>query len=582
MIVGSWVVLAASYEAKAHGIKTAMSGSRARRLCPGAIVVEPRFSAYTEASRAMYRVFDDTTPVVEGLSIDEAFLDVRGMERIAGTPAAIAARLRREVRERVGLPITVGVARTKFLAKVASGVAKPDGLLVVPPHGELAFLHPLPVERLWGVGDVTAAKLHARGITTVGEVALLGEEVLVAMLGRGSGRHLHALANNRDPRPVVIGRRRRSIGSQRALGRSPKSLEAIDASVVALVDRVTRRMRAARRVGRTVVLRMRFDDFSRATRSHTLARATAQTQPILATARGLLAASVPLIEQPGADARRASRSPTSTTSAPSSSRCRSTTTERGRSTSPWTACASASARARSRVGCCSGAIRASRCRCCPIEALGGGWHDPGVQTIEIDTPHGEARAHLRLPEAAPRAALILGHGAGGGVTAPDLVAAAGVALAHGVGVALVEQPYRVAGRRSPAPAAHLDAAWIAVCEALGANELQRLPLLAGGRSSGARVACRTAGATGAVGVLCLAFPLVPPRRTGPPAASRLPELDAVAVPVLIVQGASDPFGMPPAGALREIAVLQGDHSLRKDLRTLAAAVEAWLRVVVPG
>jgi uncharacterized protein len=211
--------------------------------------------------------------------------------------------------------------------------------------------------------------------------------------------------------------------------------------------------------------------------------------------------------------------------------------------------------------------------------LGGGWHDPGVQTIEIDTPHGVARAHLRRPEAEPRAALILGHGAGGGVTAPDLVAAAGVALAHSVGVALVEQPYRVAGRRSPAPGAHLDAAWIAVCEALCANELRRL--LAGGRSSGARVACRTAEATGAVGVLCLAFPLVPPRRTGPPAASRLPELDAVAVPVLIVQGASDPFGMPPAGARREIAVLQGDHSLRKDLGTLAAAVEAWLHVVVP-
>ena len=185
------------------------------------MVVEPRFSAYTEASRAMYRVFDDTTPVVEGLSIDEAFLDVRGMERIAGTPLAIAQRLRRDVRERVGLPITVGVARTKFLAKVASGVAKPDGLLVVPPDGELEFLHPLPVERLWGVGVVTAGKLHARGIATVGEVALLGEEVLVGLLGRGSGRHLHALAHNRDPRPVLVGRRRRSIGSQRALGRSP-------------------------------------------------------------------------------------------------------------------------------------------------------------------------------------------------------------------------------------------------------------------------------------------------------------------------------------------------------------------------
>ena len=299
VIVGSWVVLAASYEAKAFGIRTAMSGRRARQLCPQAIVVEPRFSAYTEASRAMYRVFDDTTPVVEGLSIDEAFLDVRGMERIAGTPLAIAQRLRRDVRERVGLPITVGVARTKFLAKVASGVAKPDGLLVVPPDGELAFLHPLPVERLWGVGVVTAGKLHARGIATVGEVALLGEEVLVGMLGRGSGRHLHALAHNRDPRPVLVGRRRRSIGSQRALGRSPTSPAAIDASLIALVDRVTRRMRAAGRVGRTVVLRLRFDDFSRATRSHTMPRATAQTQPILATARGLLAAAMPLIECQG-------------------------------------------------------------------------------------------------------------------------------------------------------------------------------------------------------------------------------------------------------------------------------------------
>jgi DNA polymerase IV len=299
VIVGSWVVLAASYEAKAYGIRTAMSGSQARRLCPQAIVVEPRFSAYTEASRAMYRVFDDTTPVVEGLSIDEAFLDVRGMQRIAGTPADIAARLRRDVRERVGLPITVGVARTKFLAKVASGVAKPDGLLVVPPAGELAFLHPLPVERLWGVGPVTARKLHERGIATVGEVALLPEDVLVGILGRGAGHHLHALSHNRDPRPVLVGRRRGSIGSQRALGRSPKSLEAIDAVVVSLADRVTRRMRAARRVGRTVVLRLRFDDFSRATRSHTMARASAQTQPILATARGLLAAAQPLIERQG-------------------------------------------------------------------------------------------------------------------------------------------------------------------------------------------------------------------------------------------------------------------------------------------
>jgi DNA polymerase-4 len=238
--------------------------------------------------------------VVEGLSIDEAFLDVRGMRRIAGTPAAIAARLRRDVREHVGLPITVGVARTKFLAMVASGVAKPDGLLVVPPDAELAFLHPLPVERLWGVGPVTARKVRDLGITTVGQVAELAEAVLVSILGRASGRHLHALAHNRDPRRVRVGRRRRSIGSQRALGRrAPRSFEALDANLVAIADRVARRLRAGRRVCRTVVLRLRFEDFSRATRSHTLSQATAQTQTILATARGLLATAMPMIESRG-------------------------------------------------------------------------------------------------------------------------------------------------------------------------------------------------------------------------------------------------------------------------------------------
>jgi DNA polymerase IV len=299
VIVGAGVVLAASYEAKAFGIRTAMGGGQARQLCPHAIVVEPRMSAYAEASRAVFEVFDRTTPAVEGLSIDEAFLDVGGMERLAGTPAEIAARLRAEVRRQVGLPITVGVARTKFLAKVASGVAKPDGLLLVPPDGELAFLHPLPVERLWGVGAVTARKLHDRGIVTVGEVARLEEAALIAMLGVASGRHLHALAHNRDPRPVEVGRRRRSMGSQRALGRSPKSRDTIDAVALELVDRVTRRMRAARRVGRTVTLRLRFDDFTRISRAHTLHRATAQTQTILATVRGLLAAAMPMIERRG-------------------------------------------------------------------------------------------------------------------------------------------------------------------------------------------------------------------------------------------------------------------------------------------
>ncbi len=303
VIVGGGVVLAASYEAKAYGVRTAMGEFQARRLCPNAVVVSPRFSAYVEASRAVFAVFDDVTPVVEGLSIDEAFLDVGGLRRIAGPPPQIAARLRVAVRERVGLAITVGVARTKFLAKVASGVAKPDGLLVVAPDAELAFLHPLAVERLWGVGRVTAAKLRSRGITTVGEVAGLSEAVLVAMLGQASGRHLHALAHNRDPRPVQTGRRRRSIGSQCALGRPQRvaghAADHVDAVLVSLVDRVTRRLRAANRVGRTVTLRLRFDDFSRATRSHTMPRPTDRTDTVLEVARSLLEEAGPLIRSQG-------------------------------------------------------------------------------------------------------------------------------------------------------------------------------------------------------------------------------------------------------------------------------------------
>jgi DNA polymerase-4 len=299
VVVGMGVVLAASYEAKAFGVRTAMGGGEARRLCPQAVVVAPRFSAYVEASKAVFAVFDDTTPLVEGLSIDEAFLDVGGLRRLSGAPVDIALRLRHEVRQRVGLPISVGVARTKFLAKVASAVCKPDGLLVVPPDEELSFLHPLPVERLWGVGTVTATKLHARGIQTVAEVAALPEAALVAMLGRASGRHLHALAHNRDPRPVEVGRRRRSVGSQSALGRGRRAPAEIDSIVVGIVDRVTRRLRAGGRVGRTVVLRLRFDDFSRATRSHTLPRPTAETRPILRAVRALVAANEELIEERG-------------------------------------------------------------------------------------------------------------------------------------------------------------------------------------------------------------------------------------------------------------------------------------------
>jgi DNA polymerase-4 len=299
VIVGGGVVLACSYEAKARGVRTAMGGRQARRLCPDAVVVQPRMSAYSAASKHVFEVFRDTTPLVEGISIDEAFLDVGGLRKISGTPTEIAIRLRAEVRRRVGLPITVGVAKTKFLAKVASGVAKPDGLLVVPVGGELAFLHPLPVERLWGVGPVTATKLRDRGLRTVGAVARIGEAALVSMLGVAAGRHLHALAHNHDPRTVQTGRRRGSIGAQRALGRTPRTPAELDAVLCGLVDRVTRRMRAARRVGRTVMLRLRFDDFTRAARSHTLPRATANTRTILEALRGLLSAAMPMIDERG-------------------------------------------------------------------------------------------------------------------------------------------------------------------------------------------------------------------------------------------------------------------------------------------
>ena len=309
VIVGGGVVLACSYEARARGVRTAMPGRQARALCPDAVVVPPRMATYGEASRAVFAVFRDTTPLVEGISIDEAFLDVGGLRRVAGEPRDIAARLRQRVAAEVGLPITVGVARTKFLAKVASGVAKPDGLLVVPPDAEPAFLHPLPVERLWGVGRVTADKLHALGVRTVGEVAGLGEPALVSILGRAGGRHLHALAHNHDPRPVDTVRRRRSIGSQQALGRRPRTADELDAVLAGTVDRLARRLRDPGghrpdpgdrgRTCRTVVLRLRFGDFSRATRSHTLAEPTDDTPTLLAAARDLLAGARPRIATDG-------------------------------------------------------------------------------------------------------------------------------------------------------------------------------------------------------------------------------------------------------------------------------------------
>ncbi len=299
VIVGAGVVLAASYEAKARGVRTAMGSRQARSICPEAIVVPPRMEVYSAASKAVFAVFADTTPLVEPLSIDEAFLDVRGLRQVSGLPSEIAEQLRAAVRAQVGLAITVGIARTKFLAKVASGVAKPDGLLLVPADRELAFLHPLPVQRLWGVGPVTADKLRTRGISTVAEVSELGERALVAMLGPAAGRQLFALAHNHDPRRVVVGRRRRSIGSQCALGRRRLSAVELDARLIALVDRVCRRLRGAGRLFRTAVLRLRFDDYTRITRSHTLATPTADTVAALVALRLLLSACADLIRDRG-------------------------------------------------------------------------------------------------------------------------------------------------------------------------------------------------------------------------------------------------------------------------------------------
>jgi DNA polymerase-4 len=299
VIVGKGVVMATTYEARACGVHGGMNGARARRLCPQAIAVDPDFDAYIEASRELFEIFRRTAPIVEGLSMEEAFIDVRGLEHISGTPGEIATRLRHEVRDELGLPITVGVARTKTIAKMASRAAKPDGMLVVHPTREREFLHPIAVEDMWGVGASTAEKLHRLGLRTVGDLADCPEASLTTVLGNAVGHHLHALANLREHRPVRSHRRRGSFGSQTALGRRRLSPAEVDSTLAALVERVTRRMRTAGRCGRTVVLRLRFDDYKRATRSHTLPRATASTSSVLLAARKLLAEAEPVIERRG-------------------------------------------------------------------------------------------------------------------------------------------------------------------------------------------------------------------------------------------------------------------------------------------
>ena len=301
VIVGGGVVMAASYEARRFGVRSGMGGSRARRLCPQARVVPSRFAAYAEASRAVFAVFERTAPLVEAMSIDEAFLDIATLAQTKGAARKLGARLRAEVRDEVGLPITVGVARTKIVAKLASRAAKPDGLLVVTPDEERAFLDPLAVEDLWGVGPKTAKRLHEHGLRTVAQLAQLGEAALMELLGKASGRHVHALAHNIDLRPVQPNRPPRSFGTQRSLARAPAPLtpDELDETLARLAQRIAARMGGAGFAGRTVVLRLRFGDYSRATRSQTLADHTTAAEPVLAAGRALLAAATATIERRG-------------------------------------------------------------------------------------------------------------------------------------------------------------------------------------------------------------------------------------------------------------------------------------------
>ncbi len=299
IIVGAGVVLASSYEARAMGVRTAMSGREARKRCPQAIVVSPRMKAYSQASKDVFEIFRDISPMVEGLSIDEAFIDVTGLRRLVGPARGIAENLRRRVKQEVGLDISVGIASTKFLAKVASGVCKPDGLLEIEAGREIEFLHPLPVGKLWGVGPVTDRKLRERGVATVAEVAALSKDQLVAMLGNGSGRHLHALAHNRDPRRIETGKRRRSIGSQRSCPGGGVDRQEAEAILLEVTDRVTYRMRSGHRVGKTIILRLRFGDFTQATRSMTVHQATSETAVVLAAGRALLSGAWPIIRERG-------------------------------------------------------------------------------------------------------------------------------------------------------------------------------------------------------------------------------------------------------------------------------------------
>lgn len=288
VLVGGGIVVAASYEARACGVRAPMSTRDALALCPDAVVVHGHFDCYLELSDQVMAILDDATPVVEQISVDEAFLDVSGTTHLLGRPSEIARTIRHRVREEVGLPISIGLASTKFLAKIASARAKPDGLVLVEPGTELDFLHPLPVEALWGVGRVTAARLHRLGVTTVGELAEVPSAALRPLLGRAASGALGSLAWNLDPRPVRGGRRAGSVGSQQALGGGMTDRGEMAAVVAGLADRVGRRLRAKSRAGSTLTVRVRLAGPRSVTRSHTLAVPTASTAALSTLGMALL------------------------------------------------------------------------------------------------------------------------------------------------------------------------------------------------------------------------------------------------------------------------------------------------------
>jgi DNA polymerase-4 len=286
--VGGGVVLAASYEARAFGVKGGMPGRRARELCPSLVFVGGHFDEYRRLGDAAIAVLADYTPDIERISIDEAFADVSGCEALFGAPAEIARTVRARVRAELGLPISIGVARTKHLAKIASQVAKPDGLVVVDPDAELEFLHALPVELMWGVGPATMARLAAVGVSTIGQLAGHAPQSVERLLGRATGRKLSALAWNRDPRAIQTQRRARSAGAQSALGRRPAAEPVYRPVLLHLAERIANRLRARARPGRTVTVRVRFADLRSVSRALTLPAPISATMALADVATDLV------------------------------------------------------------------------------------------------------------------------------------------------------------------------------------------------------------------------------------------------------------------------------------------------------